>query len=67
MDHFKKNRVISNVVDSLIKEKTFKSSNGKQIRDFMYVSDLVSLIKIILRKKALIMVFITLDQAKVFK
>ena len=45
----KKNRVISNVVDSLIKEKTFRSTNGKQIRDFLYVSDLVSLIKIILR------------------
>ena len=48
----KKNRVIPNVVDSLIKEKTFRSTNGKQIRDFLYVSDLVSLIKIILRKKS---------------
>ena len=47
----KKNRLISTAIDSLIKEKIFKSSNGIQIRDFMYISDLIMLIKLILRKK----------------
>ena len=49
----KKNRLISTAIDSLIKRKIFKSSNGIQIRDFMYISDLISLIKLILRKRNL--------------
>ncbi len=34
-----------------LKNKTFNSSEGSQMRDFLYVDDLVNLIKKILRSK----------------
>jgi len=37
--HENKNRLISYVITSLLQNKTAKCSNGKQIRDFMYVTD----------------------------
>ena len=46
------NRLIPTVIDSCLKNKKFKCSSGIQIRDFLYVEDLINLInKIICTKK----------------
>ena len=47
----KKNRLISSAIDAFLKGKCFKSTSGKQYRDFLHISDLTSLIKKILKKK----------------
>jgi len=44
----KKNRLIPNVISSCLDSKEFNCTDGNQIRDFMHVSDLTSLIKKIL-------------------
>tara|TARA_Y100000992_G_scaffold271323_1_gene212196 strand:- start:331 stop:1236 length:906 start_codon:yes stop_codon:yes gene_type:complete len=40
----KKNRLIPFVIDSCIKNRKFPCSDGKQIRDFLYIDDLSNLI-----------------------
>ena len=46
------NRLIPAAIDSCLKNKKFKCSSGIQIRDFLYVEDLINLInKIICTKK----------------
>ena len=46
------NRLIPTAIDSCLKNKKFKCSSGIQIRDFLYVEDLINLInKIICTKK----------------
>tara|TARA_E500000178_G_scaffold28682_1_gene26201 strand:+ start:1170 stop:2084 length:915 start_codon:yes stop_codon:yes gene_type:complete len=47
----KKDRLIPYVIENCLKNKTFNSSEGLQMRDFLYVDDLVNLIKKILRSK----------------
>ncbi len=49
--HQKKNRLIPFVIDSCIKNKNFSCSDGKQIRDFLYVDDLSNLITLIINRK----------------
>ena len=44
----KRNRLIPNVISSCLDSKEFNCTDGNQIRDFMHVSDLTSLIKKIL-------------------
>ena len=52
------NRLIPIVISSCLKNKKFKCSNGVQVRDFLYVDDLVNLFKkILLSKKKITGVF----------
>ena len=45
------NRLIPIVISSCLKNKKFKCSNGVQVRDFLYVDDLINLFKKILLSK----------------
>ncbi len=47
--HQKKDRLIPYVIDKCLKQKTFKCSDGKQLRDFLFVEDLNNLIIRILK------------------
>lgn len=49
--HQKINRVIPLAIKNLLQGKIFKTSSGNQVRDFLYVSDFVSLIKKIITIK----------------
>ncbi len=52
------NRLIPIVITSCLKNQKFKCSNGKQLRDFIYVKDLINLInKIIFVKKKITGIF----------
>ena len=45
------NRLIPIVINSCLKDKKFSCTSGKQIRDFLYVDDLIKLIIKIIKKK----------------
>ena len=47
----KKNRLIPITIDSCLKNNSFACSEGKQMRDFLYVNDFIKLILKILNKK----------------
>jgi len=47
----KQNRLIPNVITSCLNNKKFSCTDGNQIRDFMHINDLTSLIKKILKSK----------------
>ena len=49
--HQKKNRLIPNAIKSCIKDKVFPCTEGKQLRDFLYVDDFTNLILKLLKKK----------------
>ena len=49
----KNNRLIPYVINSSIKDKAFACTDGSQLRDFLYIDDLISLISKILKKKNL--------------
>ena len=51
--HQKKDRLIPQVINSCLQRKTFPCTEGKQIRDFLYVDDLCNLILKILKKNSL--------------
>ena len=46
-----KNRLIPIVIDACIKKKKFACSSGSQIRDFLYVDDLIKLIIKLIKTK----------------
>ena len=45
------NRLIPHVVKSCFKNKNFKCTEGNQIRDFLYIDDLINLLAKIIKKK----------------
>ena len=45
----KKNRLIPQTINSCLKNKKFKCTLGKQLRDFIYIDDFIILIKKILK------------------
>ncbi len=47
----KKDRLIPQVINFCIKNKEFACTNGKQLRDFLYVDDLTNLVLKIIKKK----------------
>lgn len=49
--HQKNNRLVPYVIKSCLKSKRFNCSDGHQLRDFLYIEDLVNLIFKILKKK----------------
>ena len=49
--HQKFDRLIPHVIDSCLKDKSFKCSEGNQLRDFLYVDDLINLFIKIFNKK----------------
>ena len=51
--HQKKDRLIPQVINSCSQRKNFPCTEGKQIRDFLYVDDLCNLILKILKKNSL--------------
>ena len=52
--HQKINRLIPQTINFCLKNKKFKCTDGKQIRNFLFIGDLVNLIKIIIEKKKII-------------
>ena len=47
----KTNRLIPQTITSCLNNKKFDCSDGKQIRNFLFIDDLINLIKIIIKKK----------------
>ena len=46
------NRLIPLTIKNLLSNKNFNSTSGAQVRDFLYIEDLINLIKKILKKKS---------------